>query len=204
MKSFSVYLKILLVCIILSVVFFAVFGIFVGVSNTPTAETPQNIPYYATDAPEEYGMLINFSVGGSVFLEFSRISEKTTVLLLENNAKTDEITVRGYEVDMVFSANYDFLASLIDRFGGIELNTETDGRLNFTGVQITEMLSKSTDAEFRRRIIKRLIENINRQGVNTSDMLFLIENTESELNYPSSYLLPETISAASEQIIFIN
>ena len=105
---------------------------------------------------------------------------------------------------MVFSANYDFLASLIDRFGGIELNTETDGRLNFTGVQITEMLSKSTDAEFRRRIIKRLIENINRQGVNTSDMLFLIENTESELNYPSAYLLPETISAASEQIIFIN
>lgn len=204
MKRFSVYLKILLVCIILSVVLFAVFGIFVGVSNTPTAETPQNIPYYATDAPEEYGMLINFSVGGSVFLEFSRISEKTTVLLLENNAKTDEITVRGYEVDMVFSANYDFLASLIDRFGGIELNTETDGRLNFTGVQITEMLSKSTDAEFRRRIIKRLIENINRQGVNTSDMLFLIENTESELNYPSAYLLPETISAASEQIIFIN
>ncbi len=204
MKRFSVYLKILLVCIILSVVLFAVFGIFVGVSNTPTAETPQNIPYYATDAPEEYGMLINFSVGGSVFLEFSRISEKTAVLLLENNAKTDEITVRGYEVDMVFSANYDFLASLIDRFGGIELNTETDGRLNFTGVQITEMLSKSTDAEFRRRIIKRLIENINRQGVNTSDMLFLIENTESELNYPSAYLLPETISAASEQIIFIN
>ena len=134
MKRFSVYLKILLVCIILSVVLFAVFGIFVGVSNTPTAETPQNIPYYATDAPEEYGMLINFSVGGSVFLEFSRISEKTAVLLLENNAKTDEITVRGYEVDMVFSANYDFLASLIDRFGGIELNTETDGRLNFTGV----------------------------------------------------------------------
>lgn len=204
MKSFSVYLKILLVCIILSVVLFAVFGMFVGVSNAPTAETPQNIPYFTTEAPEEYGMLINFSEGGSVFLEFSRITEKTMSLLLENGAKKEAVTARGYEVDMVFTANYEFLASLIDRFGGIELNTDSDGLLNFTGVQITELLSKSTDADFRRRIIKRLIEGINRQGVNTSDMLFLIEKTESELNYPSAYLLPETINAASEQIVFIN
>ncbi len=203
-KKFSVYLKVLLTCVCLAVVLFGVFGISVGISISPTNEAPQNIPYYNSEAPEEYGLLVNFDLGSSVFFGFDLNAEKTSVILLPNAATVNDVMAFGYEVNDVSNASYDFLAKLIDRFGGIELNSLTDGRLKYTGVQITEMLSQTNDAEFRCRVIERLFENIKQQGINSDDMLFLIENTETTLNYPNSYYLPETVEKAINNIIFIN
>lgn len=204
MKKFSVYLKTLLVCIILSVVLLAVFIISLTASNKPVSQTPQKVPYYSSSAPSEYGALICFREGGSIFLEFNYDSEKTFVLLLGNSATGDEVTSRGYDLDVILEADYSFLAELIDRFGGILLNTESDGLLNFTGVQITELLSKSSDMEFRRRVAERLLGQIYKEGFTLDDIMFLLENTQSPLSYPSAYFLNETISAATKQTVFIN
>lgn len=204
-KRMSVYLKILVTCAALTLVLAAVFGISVGLSTAqPVNEPEEKIPYYTTEAPEEYGLLISFEGGGSIFFCFDRLGEETSVILLENLATRNNVAEFGYEVDAACGANYDFLAELIDRFGGIELNTDTDGRLKYTGVQVTEMLSRTTDREFRRRVAERLCENMKESGVTNGDMLFLLENTENQLSYPDLYYLPDTVNAALSSVVFVN
>ncbi|MBR3960599.1 MAG: hypothetical protein IKK13_00100, partial [Clostridia bacterium] len=162
------------------------------------------VPYYESEAPVSYGMLFSFFEGQSVYLNFDMEHEQTTVLLLANGAQKSEIESAGYEVDAVFLANHDFLATFIDRLGGIEFSTKEDGTLNFTGVQVTAELSTSNSVELRRNIIKALLNKVKAAGVTAADMLFLIEENETDVSYPQVYLLPETINKALKMVSFIN
>ena len=101
-------------------------------------------------------------------------------------------------------ANHDFLATFIDRLGGIEFSTKEDGTLNFTGVQVTAELSTSNSVELRRNIIKALLNKVKAEGVTAADMLFLIEANETDVSYPQVYLLPETVNKALKMVSFIN
>ena len=71
--------------------------------------------------------------------------EKRTISILTDNKNTNTgDTLYGYPVDYTVSAGYDLLVYIIDTVGGIELETESE-ILRFTGVQIADMLSKSSE-----------------------------------------------------------
>lgn len=205
-NSVSIYLKTLLVCLTLLIVFVGIFAAAVmwESKSALTGETAEKVPYYESEAPVSCGMLFSFFEGQSVYLNFDMEHEQTTVLLLANGAQKSEIESAGYEVDAVFLANHDFLATFIDRLGGIEFSTKEDGTLNFTGVQVTAELSTSNSVELRRNIIKALLNKVKAAGVTAADMLFLIEANETDVSYPQVYLLPETINKALKMVSFIN
>lgn len=205
-KRVSVYFKILLVCGCLLILFAGVLAAAImweGKAAT-TGESAEKVTYYDTEAPDVYGMFFSFPEGKSIYLNFNKDIGQTRVLLLPNNAKSSDVELAGYEIDADFMANHDFLAALIDRFEGIEFSTSADGTLNFTGVQVTAQLSKSNSVELRRDIIKALLKKIEYEGLTTADMLFLIENCETNVSYPKVYLLPETINNSLKTVSFIN
>ncbi len=205
-KSTSIYLKTLLVCCGMLIIFAVILAVAIVWESkiTVTGETAENVPYFGSEAPNNYGMLFTFSEGQSVYFNFDMEHEQTRVLLLPNNAQKSDIEAVGYEVDTVFLTNHDFLAAFIDRFGGIEFSTKTEGTLNFTGVQVAAELSYSNSAELRRDIIKALLKKVEAGGVTTAEMLFLIEKCETDASYPDLYLLPQTINSSLKFVSFIN
>ena len=202
-KQTSVYLKVLVTCICLSVVLFSVFSVSVGMNSRPTAETPQNVPYVSDEAPDFFGLLMRLEGGASVYCGFDKVGAKTTVIMLENGAQSSAVLEYGYFIDCEADATFDFLARFIDNFGGIELNTD-NGLFKYTGVQITDMLTKTNDIDCKKRVIGKVLTAMQQRGLERADLLMLIEQTETDLSFPSAYYLHDTINSSLRTITFVN
>lgn len=204
MKNSSIYGKILLVCMCFLVVLSAIFLVSLKTAVEPVTKTPDNIPYVSDDAPDFFGALIRFSEAGSIYLAFDKAEEKTTVILLSNSATEAEVAEYGYRSDCIADANFDFLARFIDSFGGIELLNEGGETFKYTGVQITEMLSKTNDDTFKKTVISRLLNAMKNKGVERADLVSFIEQNKTNLNYPSVYYLHNTLNSSLSAISFVN
>lgn len=205
MKSkISNYLIILAVCGILLIILFIIFSASLKINSAVNVSEPKNdIPYSKTDYPDNYSVIVNFNVDKAVFISFNALDNQTSVILFENNISKQDILNLGYEVNTVITASYDFLSELIDRFGGI--NLKNNGSVfNCTGVQITDMLSRTNDKSIRYSIIKTLFNSIKEKGISADDMLYIIENTQTTLSYPEAYHLPDTLNYALNSIVFVN
>lgn len=202
-KQASVYLKVIIVCVCLFLVFAAVFGVSVGVNSAPVQEIKENVPYESDEAPSFFGLLMRFEGAQSVYFAFDKAEQKTTVIILPNSASMGAVQEYGYYVDCEADATFDFLARFIDNFGGIELNTD-NGLFKYTGVQITEMLKGTNDIIFKKTIISRVCERMRLQGLERADLLMLIEGTDTDLNFPSAYYLHDTVNSALGTLTFVN
>lgn len=203
-KETSVYIKVLVVCACLFFVLVSVFSVSVGLSRKPVQQISEKVPYISEESPEAFGVLIGFSGAQSIYLRFDRLEQKTTVIMLPNNATVSTVLEYGYYVDSETNANFDFLARFIDNFGGIELNTGADGIFKYTGVQITEMLKGTNDAVFKKTVISKVLSGMKQKEVSRADLLMLIENTDTDLNFPNAYYLHDTINSALNTVTFVN
>lgn len=151
---------------------------------------------------ESAGFLFKFPFG-SVFLNFNFSDSNTGVLFMtpeDSDKKTEEC---GYTVFKQIFADYDFLANFIDRYGGLEIeeNSET---LRYTGVQISQKLQQNAEESFKKQVTEKLLGSIASKGFSKSDLAFLIEKTQSSLSFPEGYALLELIPKAAKDIYFIN
>jgi len=197
MKKFKGYFA-----IFCAVVLFSLVGYFS--LKTPKQQVGQgveNVPY-VEETLENYGLLFSFSEGGSVFINLDFYNKKTSFMFFDEEVEGLYMRQFGYRVDNVFKADYVFLAEFIDRFGGITLTGETTMR--YTGVQVTDMLSKSLDRKLKHSIAEALISKINTVGFNKRDLIFLIEETETDMSFPTGYGLLEGINKVSNEVYFIN
>ncbi len=199
----NIYFKILVSCLSFAAVLILSFSLTVGVKSKPVVEPEEKVPYKQSQAPLFWGLLMNFSGGKSVYFGFDAEVGTTSVILLPENAQSSEVSQYGYSVDCEVRAEFDFLSSFIDSFGGIELNTDS-GIFSFTGVQITDMLKKTNDIEFKKRIINKLFAKIKVENLRKDHLSLLIENTETTLTFPMAYYLDETVNNAVFDIRFIN
>lgn len=197
MKKFKGYFA-----VFCAVVLFALVGYFS--LKTPKQQVGQgveNVPY-VEELPENYGLLFSFSEGGSVFINLDFYNKKTSFMFFDEEVEGLYMRQFGYRVDNVFKADYVCLADFIDRFGGITLTGETTMR--YTGVQVTDMLSKSLDRNLKHSIAAALMSKIDAVGFNKRDLIFLIEETETDMSFPTGYGLLEGINKVSNEVYFIN
>lgn len=204
MKNISVYAKILAVCSAFLVVLLAVFSLSLKAELKPTAETPQNIPYVSDDSPDFFGVLLRFSGAKSVYLGFDKNENKTTVIMLENGADEAAVNAYGYDVDCVSDADFDFLARFIDNFGGINLTDSAGETFRYMGVQITELLKKTNDINFKKTVITGLLTAMKEKGVERADLVLFIEECSTNLNFPSIYYLHDTLNSSLKSLSFVN
>lgn len=193
-------------CCVLSVVLLFVFTVMLNLqSNGQKVDVqPENIPYSIGTPHESYGILMRFAGGGSEYFCFDGKENKTNVIVLSGGATESDVNKLGYDVFETMDITYDVLAKLIDRFGGIEFKNGADGILKHTGVQVAEMLSKTTDISFRKQVIELVLLKIKAKGFSREDLLFLINNSETTLNFPKGYYIPDAIGASLQNIIFVN
>ena len=72
---------------------------------------------------------------------------------------------------------------LTDIAGGIELEGE-----RYTGVQITDMLEYSVvTKDTKKQITEEIIMGIAENGFTKEDMLYIIENADTNLKFASAY-----------------
>lgn len=200
-KSFLITAGVMLGCIVL---FFAVaVGVLTPHTDRTGGDNSESVPYYNTELPDSRGFLFNFYGGGAVFINFDFYSEKTAVIVFDDNAKESEILQYGYTADTVLQADYTFLAEFIDLYGGLELKVgEETGR--YTGVQITDMLSRNTGKTLKKQIIGGVLDKILKNGFTKEQLLFIIENTETDLNYPDGYVLIDNLQYPLKNIYYVN
>lgn len=139
------------------------------------------VPY--SSVPESAAILLNLPHGRFwLHLDFESLT------LTVKNQIPDEFTDDEY---FTVSADERLTAGMIDRVGGIELLTDGE-LLRFTGHQVTELLNSSVDpTELRNAAIKEYLKKAGEVGISRQDLVFMIENSETDLTVPDCFYWPE-------------
>ncbi len=193
-----------LTAVIFAAALFATFTfIFLKEPISSVKGTTESVPYAERYEEENCGLLVRFRDGNSVFLNFDFSDIKVSVLMLPNGADTDTVKAYGYSVYKTVDTDYTFLGRFADRLGGIEL-TDNDSTHKYTGVQLKEKLATSPDKNLRRQVINVILSRFYSRGLSKEDLVFVIESTETDLNFPDAYNLSAPISSVCKNINFIN
>ena len=165
----------------------------IGKSYTPADDEILNVPYYSL--PENKTILISgeSGEGALLYLNFSDIA--LVIHLFDKNCE-EEAQKLGYIIDYTMTASDKFLCSLCDRIGGIEMgdNGET---YRYLGSSLRPLLQKKPSYESMLKISEAFFEKFSKIGLSSADFMFIMENTTTNLNYPTCYdwldFLPELI-----------
>ena len=96
------------------------------------------------------------------------------------------------------------MAALIDYAGGITLQ-ENGEQTRYTGVQVTDMLSRSTDSEqLLRRIIPAILRSIAENGLEDEAFNYIIDKSDTDLTVPDCLAWRNYISRLCENGRIIN
>ena len=137
--------------------------------------------------PEPSGKGIMFDIcGDKTFAYFDFEGKKLKIIIPPYDDFSDEIY--GYSIDFSVETDYSFVAALVDYAGGIELRNDEGGKERYTGVQISELLSRTVETEeLRREIITAIMKKISDTGIDDGIFSYTVEKTETYLTVPDCY-----------------
>ena len=176
MKKFL--LKPMLLTITVTLGIFTLLGIFVlpasVVFDTNQAgEKMEGVPYVNT--PENSGVFI--------FLDFEK--KKVNAFTYTENCEK-ELQNSGYEVNYTIKASTEFIGDMCDRLGGIVMEKGED-KYRFSSVVLIEEIERNKTLESMEKITVAFFEKISKLGLSSNDFKFIMNNTETNLNYPICY-----------------
>lgn len=163
--------------------------------------TVSDVPYRFAN-PENQGILITIGTENTfVYLNFEE--EAITVIDPPSDFSRDE-GIYGYPIDHTVSASVEWLSSLIDAVGGIELTNEGE-TLRYTGVQIADLLDHLPDTgELKFVILRALLQKISENGLDRADFKAAIEGAETDLTLIDCYRWEESIGEMCRHVNFVN
>lgn len=167
---------------------------------TPAGETVSNIRY--SSDPQSSGLLFLLEDGSGAlfFLDFEQ--EVVFVKLFEEDAAQQGVEA-GYEVNYTVRTDLDFIGRFCDRLGGIVM--EKDGfSLRYSSAGLLEEILAQNDPETAVKICEAFFEKIARTGLSSGDFKFIIENTDTDLNYPTCYSWIERLPALFSRYVFLD
>lgn len=168
--------------------------------KAPVGEEASNIPY--TESPKSSGILY-LHEDGSGALIFLNFEQKTTAVnLFLDNAETKALSV-GYEINYTVRGSDAFLCELCDRLGGIDL-VEKESIYRFTGAGLAEKLAFSSSLEEKAEISEGFFKKISKICFTREDFQFIIESTETNLNFPVCFSWENVLKDTVSQYIFEN
>lgn len=190
-------------CISLSLGIFATFGLIfapLAINSSPAAEEPSSVPYISS--PQSSGILYvsESGAGGLIYLNFEQ--NTTSINLFSDDAEKRALLV-GYEINYTIYGNDSFLCGLCDRLGGIDIY-ENGEFLRFTGAGLSEKLQKISSVSDMAEISEAFFKKISKIGLSNSDFKFIIENTNTDLNFPVCYSWREVLKDTVSCYIFEN
>lgn len=172
--------------------------------NERTEAKNYDVPYEAA-TPQDCGLLFEFpdKTGCLIYIEFSKTMASAVFI---DDCSENETEYYGYTVDYKLEVDYQFLSSLIDRAGGIELEDENGQEiLRYTGVQVVDMLSSTGEtAPFRSKILSALFKSFAKNGFSKDDLIFVIQNSKTDLTIPKCFNWAGYLSEISSRAVVVN
>lgn len=157
------------------------------INGIDVLENAENVPYYET-LPQDSTIMFNIC-DDSILVNLNFSEKSIKVISAEENAKNQD-TVYGYNIDYYLNCNYKTVGYLTDIAGGIELEGE-----RYTGVQITDLLEYSAVSKDTKKLItEKIITGISENGFTKEDMLYIIENSDTNLKFASAYTWTQYIA----------
>lgn len=200
-KKVKTVLNLLAVCFLSGIIFIGVGYSYLNRELKPTENKTESVPYYP-EAPESAGVM--FDICGDRTLCYMNFEDGSLNILFDTEETAVGDTLYGYSVDYLIEGDYDLLSGIIDIAGGIEMENGEEV-LRFTGVQVTDILSRTTDREeLRRKIIPKIIEKIRETGFQKADFLYIIENSNTNLTVPDCYYWSDYITDLCTNARIIN
>ncbi len=187
-----------LAVLVCAAIFTGVSYLFLHTNSQPSDSTESLIPYTENDGTPK-GLLFGFDEGGSVFLYFDTEQDNTMAILLPHDCDKEAVADYGYTVFRHIKTDYAMLEGFIDRIGGIEIDN-----MRYTGVQITEQLGHSVDKQLRRDIIAAIFEEIADDGLKSENLVYIIENSQTDFSFPDGYSLLGNIRSFASNLHFVN
>lgn len=178
-------LRVIVICIFSCAVFVSSGYFYLKSNIKETEKNESEIPYTSPD-PENSGVMLDIA-GNKTFMYFDFTDEKLSVMIPDNIIDSSADIIYGYPVNYNIKADYKFVSDIIDFIDGINLtvNNET---LRYTGVQVTEMLTHtSDDGEFKRTVLTEIMKKISEYGFKKENFIYIIENSETNLTVPDCY-----------------
>lgn len=161
--------------------------------NSTVSENVESVPYYSS-TPENAGILLNICEE-KVYLYLDFGEEILNVIFPET-----DINNYGYGIDYTINCNYEIVGYLVDLVGGIELEN-----IRYTGVQITELYEFSNTSDtFKRETAQGIITGIAETGVTKEDLLYIIENSDTNLKFNECFSWAEYMGPLCNFPRFIN
>ncbi len=182
--------------------FSAYLYLYTGIEKSKNAEVKENTVPYEKAVPEDTGLLIKFESGSAVmiFLDFSY--ERAFAAVIDDYTDGAELRL-GYDIQYTFNANNTFLEGLVDRLGGIDLDIE-NAPMRYTGVQVTDLVSRNDDGELKRQILSGILTKISKVGFSTEDFVYMIENSDTALTVPDCIYWAEHVGNMCMRYMIIN
>ena len=170
-------------------------------SNESSVDTKDyTVPY--DSAPDNCGLLLEAPLESRwlIFLDF----EKERIMILEASAlKSDSTEHLGYSVDYRIGADYELIAAVIDRVGGIELNIDGT-HLRYTGVQVCDLLCSNDSKEIQKQVFLAFFENVSKNGFSKNDFAYIMDNSDTDLTMPVCFDWPQRLSQMCRSVSFVN
>lgn len=196
-SQFKLFLKTFIISALCCALFIAVGLFYLNLKlEKPTENTVSQEPY--AYSPQNAGLL--FEISGERVLIYLNFEESYTAVILSETLNGEESEIYGYSIDYTVEGDYDLLSGIIDKVGGIELKMGEE-ELVYTGVQVVEMLAKTSDREnLRKEIIKNIFKKIAQNGFLRQDFLYITENSNTNLTVPKFYYWQDYISQTSKTV----
>ena len=181
-------LKPMLLVLTVTLGIFTLLGIFVLPASfvfdtSQTGQNTSNVPY--TDTPENSGILIYTGEDRGVFIFLDFENQKVNAFTYTENCDRQQQS-SGYEVNYTIEASADFIGKLCDRLGGIVMEKGQE-RYRFSSVALMEEIRQNNDINSMEKITRAFFEKISKLGLSSNDFKFIMNNTKTNLNYPTCY-----------------
>lgn len=161
----------------------------------------ESIPYYSL--PYNCGIMFALPEGGGclMYLDFenSNIQVYFTDLYTEGRIRYGD-----YSVDYTVELDYKTIAGIIDRVGGITMDIDGE-TLRFTGIQVLDIITETTESEdIKRKIVSQILLQISKNGFSKEDFVYIIENSGTDLLVPDCFYWQDYIAELCENAVILN
>ena len=194
------YLRALFWGLLAALIFIGVGISYVSSEKKAAQNETESVPYYSA-YPESKGVLFDF-LGDKTLLYFDFEGKSLSVVYPDEISEENKIY--GYPIDFRVSADYSLLEYIIDAVGGIVLKIGEE-TLSLTGVQVSNILETNTEREeLRREIAEQIILKISKQGFDRENVLYIIENSKTDLTVPDCYYWSEHLKEVCQLPRMVN
>ena len=168
--------------------------------STGIEQKEDKVPYQFL--PQNCGIAIVFPKG-SALLAYLDFNEKSIILVNIENYDAECSQYYGYTTNYTVNASYSLLQEMVDRVGGVD--SEQNGTsIRYTGTQIVDLFTCDYADDIQRQTISQIFKKISKNGFSGEDVVYLIENCETNISFIDCIYWLDHIKEMSGNVKFVN